>query len=116
MQPLNVTGGLQGAPTLLYHLISYLLPSSTSFSYLVVEVLPVVLSHEAEQRQEGPAEGVEAGVAVVRVPSRLQAVEAVWALPVWAGRARQRKTDMYINIYIYIVRDTQKLRQLKVAT
>lgn len=86
--------------------------------YLVVEVFPVVLGHEAEQRQEGPAERVKAGVAVVRVTSRLQAVKAVWALPVWVGRKRQRK-----NIYIYIIifvciyrRMSTKVRQLEIAT
>lgn len=57
----------------------------------MVEVLPVVLGHEAEQRQERPAKGVEAGVTIVRVPTRLQAVEAVRALPVWAGRKRDGK-------------------------
>ena len=46
----------------------------------MVEVFPVVLCHQAEQRQEGPPEAVEAGVAVVWIPSCLQTVEPVWAL------------------------------------
>ena len=36
----------------------------------LVEVLPVVLRHEAEGGEEGPAEGVEAGVAVVGVGAK----------------------------------------------
>lgn len=47
----------------------------------MVEVLPVVLRHEAEQRQEGPAEAVEAGVAVVWIPACLQTVKTIRALP-----------------------------------
>lgn len=48
---------------------------------LLVEVLPVVLSHQSEQRQEGPAERVKAGVAVIWVPARFDAPESLWAQP-----------------------------------
>lgn len=51
-------------------------------SYLVVQIFPVVLGHEAEQGQEGPAKGVEASVAVVGVPTRLQTFKPIWTLPV----------------------------------
>lgn len=60
----------------------------------MVEVLPVVLRHQAEQGQEGPAEGVEAGVAVVRVPSYLQTVEAVGALPVKRTQEQRVKAEL----------------------
>lgn len=66
-------------------------PPALPAGYLVVEVLPVVLRHQAEQGQEGPAEGVEAGVAVVRVPSHLQTVEAVGTLPVRRTQGRGLK-------------------------
>lgn len=53
-------------------------PTST---YQLEEVLPEVLRHEAEQRQESPAEGVVAGVAVVGVPPCLHALVSLRALP-----------------------------------
>lgn len=36
-------------------------------THLLVEALPAVLCHQAEERKESPGEGVKAGVAVVRV-------------------------------------------------
>lgn len=50
-------------------------------AYQLEEVLPVVLGHEAEEGQEGPAEGVIAGVAIVGVPPGLHALVALRALP-----------------------------------
>lgn len=50
--------------------------------YLVVEIFPVVLRHQAKQGQKGPPKGVEAGVAVIGVPSRLQTVKPIRALSV----------------------------------
>lgn len=51
-------------------------------TYKLVQILPVVLGHEAESRQESPAEGVEARVAVVGVrPEALQTHVARFALP-----------------------------------
>lgn len=41
--------------------------------YQLVKVLPVVLSHESKQRQESPAKGVKARVAIVGVPTSLHA-------------------------------------------
>lgn len=57
-----------------------LLKPITIKHYLMVEVFPVVLCHQAKQGQEGPPKGVEAGVAVVWVPPRLQAVKPIWTL------------------------------------
>lgn len=49
--------------------------------YQLEEVLPIVLCHEAEESQEGPAEGVIAGVAIVGVPSGLDALITLRAAP-----------------------------------
>lgn len=49
--------------------------------YQLEEILPVVLGHEAEESEEGPAEGVIAGVAIVGVPSSLDALIALGAVP-----------------------------------
>lgn len=49
--------------------------------YQLEEVLPVVLCHEAEESQEGPAESVIAGVAIVGVPPRLDALVTLRAVP-----------------------------------
>lgn len=72
-------------------------------SYLVIEIFPAVLGHEAEQGQEGPAKGVKARVAVVGVATRLETFKPVWTLPVtgeqtshprrehaWSGRTPLR--------------------------
>lgn len=44
---------------------------------VMIEVLPVVLCHESEEREKSPSEGVEAGVAVVRVSSGLQTFKTI---------------------------------------
>lgn len=49
--------------------------------YQLKKVLPVILRHETEESQEGPAEGVVAGVAIVGVPSSLDAFVALGAVP-----------------------------------
>ena len=49
--------------------------------YQHVEILPEVLGHESEEGEEGPAEAVEAGVAVVGVPARLHTGVALRATP-----------------------------------
>lgn len=46
------------------------------------KVLPVVLGHESEEGQEGPAERVKTGVAKVGVPPSLHACVSFWALSV----------------------------------
>lgn len=48
---------------------------------LLVKVFPVVLSHESEKSQEGPAEGVEAGVAIVRITASFDTYETLWTGP-----------------------------------
>lgn len=45
---------------------------------LLVEVFPEVLRHESEKGEEGPAEGVEACVAIVWITARFQTHEALW--------------------------------------
>ena len=50
--------------------------------YQLVEVLPVVLGHEAKEGQEGPAEVVEARVAIVWVLASFDAGVTLWAFPV----------------------------------
>jgi len=45
-------------------------------------VLPVVLGHESEEGQEGPAKRVKTGVAIVGVPPSLHARVSFWALPI----------------------------------
>lgn len=50
------------------------------------KVLPVVLGHESEECQEGPAKRVKAGVAKVGVPPSLHARKSFWALPVNTGQ------------------------------
>jgi hypothetical protein len=49
--------------------------------YQLEEVLPIVLGNEAEESQEGPAEGIVAGVAIVGVPSSLDALITLRAMP-----------------------------------
>lgn len=49
--------------------------------YQLKEVLPIVLCHEAEESQEGPAEGVIAGVAIIGVPPSLYALVTLGAVP-----------------------------------
>lgn len=46
------------------------------------KVLPVVLGHESEEGEEGPAKGVKTGVAIVGVPPSLHARVSLWALPI----------------------------------
>lgn len=53
---------------------------------LLIKVFPEVLSHESEKRQEGPAEGVEAGVAVVWVTASFDTYEALWTEPACTHR------------------------------
>jgi len=54
---------------------------SDSLANLLVEVFPVVLGHESEQGEEGPAEGVEARVAVVWIAARFDTFKALWTEP-----------------------------------
>lgn len=46
------------------------------------KVLPVVLGHESEEGQEGPAKRVKTGVTEVGVPPSLHAGVSFWALPI----------------------------------
>lgn len=46
------------------------------------KVLPVVLGHESEEGEEGPAKRVKAGVAIVGVPPSLHAQVSFWAISI----------------------------------
>ena len=61
------------------------------------EVLPVVLGHEPEESEEGPAEGVKAGVAVVGVPPRLYTLVALRTLPVDTTPTGQSETRLTLS-------------------
>lgn len=52
-----------------------------SSTNLLVKVFPVVLSHESEKSQEGPAKGVKAGVAVVGITASFDTYETLWTEP-----------------------------------
>lgn len=47
--------------------------------YQHVKVFPEVLCHESEESQEGPAEAVKAGVAIVWIPPSFHACVALRA-------------------------------------
>lgn len=49
---------------------------------LTVQVFPVVLCHEPEERQKCPAKGVKAGVAIVRITRCFHTVKTIWTFPV----------------------------------
>lgn len=51
-------------------------------SYQLIKILPVILSHESKQRQEGPAECVKARVAVIGVSPSLHTDVPFWTLSV----------------------------------
>lgn len=55
--------------------------------YQHVEIFPEVLCHESEERQEGPAEAVEAGVSVVWIPPSFHACVALRAA---AGKRKRQ--------------------------
>lgn len=44
---------------------------------LLVKVFPEILCHESEQGEEGPAEGVKAGVAIVWITTCFDTCEAL---------------------------------------
>lgn len=76
----------------------------------MVQSLPAVLCHQAEQGQEGPAEGVEAGVAIVGVATRLQALEAIRTLPVnipsqmiSSGAGGPLRTTRLVSIFLWFL-------------
>lgn len=54
---------------------------SAKFPHLLVKVLPVVLCHQSEQREEGPTKWVETGVAIVGIRSHSLANIPLWAPP-----------------------------------
>lgn len=60
--------------------------------YQHVKIFPEVLCHEAEESQEGPAEAVKAGVAVVWIPPSFHtrvALRAAAEVDFFRGKARE---------------------------
>lgn len=63
-------------------------------SYQHVKVFPEVLCHESEESQEGPAEAVKAGVAVVWIPPSFHTCVALRAAAEgWRKRERNRERE-----------------------
>ena len=52
-----------------------------SLAYLLVKKFPVILSHQPEEREEGPSKRIKAGVIVVWVLSCFDTEETLRALP-----------------------------------
>lgn len=87
------------------HVINYERQTNTVINhYLVVEILPVVLCHQAKQGEKGPPEGVEAGVAVVGVPSRLQTVKPIWTL---SAKQTHAPTHQHKYLHFYLCLDIE---------
>lgn len=76
--------------------MSQVLPSSTN---LLIKVFPVVLSHESEKSQEGPAEGVKAGVAVVWITASFDTYETLWTEPANTHRYTLNTTCLCLQRY-----------------
>lgn len=76
--------------------MSHVLPSSTN---LLIKVFPVVLSHESEKSQEGPAEGVKAGVAVVWITASFDTYETLWTEPANTHRYTLNTTCLCFQRY-----------------
>lgn len=67
----------------------------THHLYQHVKVFPEVLCHESEESQEGPAEAVKAGVAIVWIPPSFHACEALWAAAErWGGDREREEGDI----------------------
>lgn len=67
--------------------------------YLLIKVFPVVLSHESEKSQEGPAEGVKAGVAVVWITASFDTYETLWTEPANTHRYTLNTTCLCFQRY-----------------
>ncbi len=53
----------------------------TKQKYLLVKILPVVLSHQSEQGKEGPAKGIKACVAIIWIGTCFHTDMVFWTLP-----------------------------------
>lgn len=63
-------------------------------SYQHVKVFPEVLCHESEESQEGPAEAVKAGVAVVWIPPSFHTCVALRAAAEgWRKSERKKERE-----------------------
>lgn len=63
---------------------------------LLVEVFPVVLSHESEQREERPAEGVKTGVAVVGITATFDTYVALWTESVSVHKSVGKEYNIWV--------------------
>lgn len=68
---------------------------------LLVEVFPIVLSHESEQREERPAERVEAGVAIVWITASFHTNETLWTESVNTQRCQE--TQAYLCYLMFVL-------------
>ena len=55
-------------------------------AYQLIEVFPVVLGHQTECTQHGPAEVVKVGVAVVGITAVLFTLIVFWARSILSGK------------------------------
>ncbi len=53
----------------------------TKQKYLLVKILPVVLSHQSEQGKEGPAKGIKACVTIIWIGTCFHTDMVFWTLP-----------------------------------
>lgn len=77
--PFATLASIQYKPSMCSFILGYFM--SAKFPHLLVKVLPVVLCHQSEQREEGPTKWVETGVAIVGVRSHSLANIPLWAPP-----------------------------------
>lgn len=77
--PFATLASIQYKPSVCCFILGHFL--SAKFPHLLVKVLPVVLRHQSEEREEGPTKGVETGVAIVGVRSHSLANVPLWAPP-----------------------------------
>lgn len=50
-------------------------------AYLLVEIFPVVLSHQSEEREESPTKVIKAGEAIIWIVACFVTEITIWALP-----------------------------------
>lgn len=79
-------------------------------SYLLIEIFPIILCHESEQREEGPPKGVEAGVVIVGVLSHPDAREALGTLPATTRRPVTLRRKDPVRHHTHTYRNTVLLR------
>lgn len=76
--------------------------------YQHIKVFPEVLRHESEESQEGPAEAVKAGVAVVWIPPSFHACVALWA-----AAEGWRQTSVSQHCLVIMSSDYRKIEEIQ---